>query len=391
MKKIDISSLEYVFIFDYYDEPLFFISKDEETKEYYAFYMIDDANFFFSAIGRQEIDYLFEGHSSKEFLIFLQEERLLNILSLEGENQQIITLKEGEQKLGDTISNFFPVTDYPIEYDFLSKKNFEEIKDYYRESFPEYYEIKDMSVHIVNEKNDNSLAANIIIDTITFIKKAIDDIKKDSAANQILAISSFSPGSFNINFELEDPKNVSLFPDDEVYFDEIIEFLNKIGKPNNKLGDSCILKRDILEYKSIVEATKDFYSTIDEENLKVEFLSERIPLARIRKSEIVDNNLTNMISKIRDMEKTLEVKQKTFSVDGEVLSASKSRNGFRIKTSLLGEISGKFETSLFKKIKNSEEQITVSKTIKAEIVEIRESQPDFGYEKTKYVMNSFTQ
>ena len=57
----NVSDLKSIFVFDYYDFPLFFISKNTSTKKYYFFYFIDTEVYFFKELTRLDIFIIFIG------------------------------------------------------------------------------------------------------------------------------------------------------------------------------------------------------------------------------------------------------------------------------------------------------------------------------------------
>ncbi|SML70297.1 RpiR family transcriptional regulator [Enterococcus faecium] len=74
------SSLEYIFIFDYYDSPLFFISQSSENNRYYLFYSIDDDAYFFSELSASDINYLFMNPNGYDILHYLKDKSKLKFV-----------------------------------------------------------------------------------------------------------------------------------------------------------------------------------------------------------------------------------------------------------------------------------------------------------------------
>ena len=64
----NVSDLKSIFVFDYYDFPLFFISKNTSTKKYYFFYFIDTEVYFFKELTRLDISLIFNGISIRNIL-----------------------------------------------------------------------------------------------------------------------------------------------------------------------------------------------------------------------------------------------------------------------------------------------------------------------------------
>ena len=98
-----------------------------------------------------------------------------------------------------------------------------------------------------------------------------------------------------------------------------------------------------------------------------------------------------MLSKVNNQIEKRNTLTEEIEVNGEVLAANKSKNYFKIRSLAQGDISGTFERNLFKKIKTSEVQITISKSIHAQITKEQTTDIDTNETKIKYILNSFTQ
>ena len=63
----DIESIEYLYIFDYYDFPLSFITKKINGK-YYFFYYLDFETYFVKALSIKDINLIFSDISTRSLL-----------------------------------------------------------------------------------------------------------------------------------------------------------------------------------------------------------------------------------------------------------------------------------------------------------------------------------
>lgn len=380
---------DYIFIFDYYDIPLFFISKNEEQSSYYLFYFFDYNEYFFSELDKQKIELLFSGKDIRSILLELQKNESLSVMKFNDNDTELIPVEDFFNAISLSFEDVLPDEGEYIEFDRLTEKKYDELKDNYQEYFPEFFNLKDLTLRLVNQQNSNHFPVDIVLESINYIKKVFEDYKERLSTNKsetTLEIAAISPGSLKIDFTLRDAPQMTLF-EEVSNFDELIDFIN-----NLKFGEGENLsKQEIIINKSIINATNEFYNLLEDEKLSVEFISNNKVMTELRQSDEMKRNLKNFYDVIKEEIKDTIVTEEVLSIRGEVLSANKSRNHFKIKTLEYGDISGIFEKNLFKRIKNSEEQITVSKNISATLKKVVESQPEFSIMKVKYILESFIQ
>ncbi|TNX59387.1 hypothetical protein FIU35_12285, partial [Enterococcus faecium] len=113
------SSLEYIFIFDYYDSPLFFISQSSENNRYYLFYSIDDDAYFFSELSASDINYLFMNPNGYDILHYLKDKSKLKFVLISKKSFNTKSLSEYTGIFDEDIYEAFPLERFPIEYEYV--------------------------------------------------------------------------------------------------------------------------------------------------------------------------------------------------------------------------------------------------------------------------------
>lgn len=157
MKKINISDLIPVFIFDYFDMPLFFISRDESNLKSYLFYLIDDDIFFVSEINRKTLTLLFDGGTTRNFLDDLIKNNQLFVLFVDGENYEVKSIQEAESNLGESYEEWLPEEQLYIEHDYVTGREMKSLEKTYTEFFPEIYNNEDASIQTIDKMNYNAI------------------------------------------------------------------------------------------------------------------------------------------------------------------------------------------------------------------------------------------
>lgn len=390
-KFLDYYNSEYIFIFDYYDIPLFYISKNQQNNSYYLFYFLDDNEYLFRRLNKKGIELLFSGIDIREILNSFYDENSLKILRFEEDDVEISSVEDYVTQNNMNLEDILPDEGEYIEYDIKNNMSNEDMKEQYQYFFPEFFNLKDLTLRLVDENNSNNLPVEIVLESIEYISKVFNHFKSriledGRMPSSNLKIAAFTEGSFKIEFKVEDDAQGSLFKDD-INFDDMIAFINNLQFSESKLYS----KEEIIVNKSLITATNDFCEILEDENLNVEFFNNDKIVANLTTNSKKNKVLSNIYDTLKEEEKVVIIHEETFTVSGEVLSANKSRNNFKIATQQYGDISGIFEKHLFKRIKNSEEQITVSKDISATIKKVIEAHPEFSLEKVKFIMESFDQ
>lgn len=116
MNKINFLSLEYVFIFDHYDTPLFFISFNKDDSKYYLFYLIDENVYFYSSLSKSDIDYLFRNPTGYDILVYLNNKSKLQLLLIKEELYISKAVTEYKNIFNEDLTEAFPTDRFQIEY-----------------------------------------------------------------------------------------------------------------------------------------------------------------------------------------------------------------------------------------------------------------------------------
>lgn len=387
MNNLIFSDMEYIFIFDYYDTPLFFISQSRKNRNYYLFYSINDDAYFCSELSASDINYLFKNPNGYDILHYLKKKSKLNFVVLNSNSFDIKSLAEYTGTFNEDISEALPLEKFPIEFDFVHKLDFENISSNYRSYFPNVYANDQLTLRIKNKENSSSLNIDIIYSALEFIRSTWQDLTNRHAELGIekkLLMSAPKKGSLKLDFELEKDQQSGLFTDD-ASFSELIDFVDNLTYV--PMYDD----EELLDERKLIEETVKLYKVIEENDLSIDFISNQVKLSNIKKSENIKRNLDAMLSNVNEKIRERNVLIEEIEIDGEVLAANKSKNYFKIRSVAQGDISGTFERSLFNQIKNSEVQITISKSIHAFITKEQITDIDTNETKTKYRLNSFTQ
>ena len=378
------SSLEYIFIFDYYDSPLFFISQSSENNRYYLFYSIDDDAYFFSELSASDINYLFMNPNGYDILHYLKDKSKLKFVLISKKSFNTKSLSEYTGIFDEDIYEAFPLERFPIEYEYVHKVNFNEIQKKYKSYFPNLFDNDQLTLRIKDKKNSHSLNIDIVYSALNFMKNTWQDLNSrytDWGPEKKLLMTAPSKGSLKLEFELANDEQTALFSD-EASFSELIDFVD------NLMYTPMYDDEELINERKIIEETVKLYEKND---LSIDFISNDVKLSNISKSSNIKKNLDVLKARVNDKIIENSTLTEDIEVSGEVLAANKSKNYFKIKSLALGDIGGVFEKELFKKIKNSEKQITVSKNITACITKQQITNIDTNEIKTKYVMTSFDQ
>ncbi|HEM3648942.1 TPA: hypothetical protein U1C40_001591, partial [Streptococcus suis] len=264
------------------------------------------------------------------------------------------------------VSEYFPEDDSKFERDFISGKSFNTLCSEYTTTFSDVLNNKQLTIKLVDNHNSNSADLAVVTKAINLMDNFIEGTKEFLRGHSVfpngkLVLTPFTPGSFNINFELVRPEEVTLFEDEfELYFDDFIVFTESI----NHKEASDVYSDVIFEDKKIVKSFIEFYNVIKENELTVTLEKDKNKLSTIIVNEQSDkfiHDLGSLIQKQDDSEMISEV----FDFEGIVSSASNARNNVSIRT-LSGSVKAKFSKELFGEIRRMDRTISVSSEIQGQ-------------------------
>lgn len=388
--KFDSNSIDPIFIFEYYDTPLAFISNKIEG-EYYFFYYIDDNQYFMMPLTVKDINLIFSSQYIREVFDFFMANEKFKIINFISQNDATLyTVPEFEEILGERIESCLPEDDQMFEYDYVHKVSFDSLKDTYKEYFPELFNHRQMTIKIRDEQNSHSATPSVVLKAIklaeTYISEKkifLNSINKFPSGN--LSLLPFTPGSFNINFELSLPKEISLFADDLLNFDDFIIFIDSL----NTESAETIYDDFVYESPKIVKATNEFYKDMKDFNYEIEILDNEQKLSTLKVTPRIDETIEQLHVLSKEKEVGREERE-LLRFSGEVRSASKIRNTISIGLAG-GNVSAKFTRELFEEIKESNKSVAVSKEITGLWEKVSVFDDENKEVNTKYIITSFEQ
>lgn len=125
----ELKNMEIVRIFDYYNFPLFFISKSKDGLFFLNYYIQDDEWFFCRITNREYLSLIQQSISVLFFLNNLKDKRRLHILTT-GDNvhdEQNINIALVDELNFDPES--FPTEDFFVEYDYVTNTELMKIEE----------------------------------------------------------------------------------------------------------------------------------------------------------------------------------------------------------------------------------------------------------------------
>ena len=137
--KFKSNSVKPIFIFEYYDAPLTYITEKVNGK-YYFFYFINDDQYFIMPLTIKHIHLIFSSKYIKNiFDAFLKDNNFKVIEFQTHEDAVLYNIDEFEKLSNVKIENVLPEHDEEFTYDFVHKDSFENLKNKYKKFFPELF------------------------------------------------------------------------------------------------------------------------------------------------------------------------------------------------------------------------------------------------------------
>ena len=174
---LDFESVEYLYIFDYYDIPLSFITKKIDDK-YYFVYAIDFDTFFVKPLSIKNLKTLFSDISTNTLLQEFYLEDDFSILKRENNN---IFVKYGvkifELENNINASEYFPEDDSKFERDLISGKSFNMLCSEYATTFSDILNNKQLTIKLVDSYNSHSADLDVVSKAINLMENFIEGSK----------------------------------------------------------------------------------------------------------------------------------------------------------------------------------------------------------------------
>ncbi|WP_342508290.1 hypothetical protein [Sporosarcina sp. FSL K6-2383] len=400
-KYSELEALEIVHIFDYYDFPLFFISKSLKS-EYYLNYYIEEIQehvdkWFFSRISNKERVNLIEQRISVVKLLnrLLKNGRLhhLFIDSLLEASEVKIVLEVVDE------SNFeidsYPEEDFVVDYDYISKESLNKVNETIIDSSRFKLVFKD-------ESNNHDIDLNLFMDLMQKFNKTYDGLLQlknklinerviDANYSMNLKIDSFQPSSFGVWLKT-DPFEADLFEIPERSLSSFYDLVNEV-KENNGIVIEESLEVDEEYNIETIKDMKNFLKEISSNKLTFTLEAQNKSDNNEIKTVVFDKNNYSKIEVLNDiLVKNSNEKSEVIEIEGILTSINIPNNKFRLTSDEYGEIQGSMSKTLRDAVKDSfDQQFKVPGKIKTQIErKIINNHLDEEYT-TKNKMISFTQ
>lgn len=390
--KINEKGIRPKFVFEYYDLPLVFIS-ERLNGNYYFFYLIDDNIYFRKPLSSQDIKLIFESQNISSILKeFISSDNFEIIEFLTNDAATIYSVSDYVKKSGIDVKDFFPDEDIKFEYEYIKGVSFDRLKVQYEKEFPELFTAKNLTIKLKDSDNSYLAKPSMVLKTIAWVETFIKEKSKFLNANnsftyENLKLLPFSPGSFNINFELSKTGQISLFESvsEELSFEDIVDFISHI----EEYSVQSIYENYLFESPKIVKATNDFYNEMKESEIAVWISKGEDDWVSFNSSSALDEKMKELQSLSKE-NKSGKESIEILTFEGEVRSASKMRN--TISIGINGKkISAQYTDSLFNEIKESKRFVSVSCKITGQWQKIS-TRDEYGEEiSSRYIITDFTQ
>ncbi|WP_262173232.1 hypothetical protein [Saccharococcus sp. Marseille-Q5394] len=376
-KYSELEALEVVHIFDYYDFPLFFISRSEQS-EYYFNYYIEEVQehidkWFFSRISNREREKIIRQQLSVvKFLDKLLRQKRLQHLYIDSFTDP------GEVKIRlevvDDI-NFdredYPLKDFHVDYDYVSKKNLNRVDE-------TVFDSSKFKVIFKDEVNNHDIDLDLFMSLMQKFTKTYNGISrmKNRLINESeehadyfakLRIDSLQPSSFGVWLKT-DPLEADLFEVPEKSLTSFYNFLYDVKNDNeNSIEESLMIDKeyDIETIKDMKNFLKEISSNKFSFALEVNEKSSEKETQEIVFSK-KDYSQIEVLNGI--LMKNSSEKSKTIDIEGLLTSINIPNNKFLVISEEFGEIRGSMSKNLRDSVKDSfNQQFKVPGKIRARI------------------------
>lgn len=368
--------MEYKLIFDYYDQPLSFIAKIKNKD--YLFYYISDNEYFITIVDSEVAVKLNEMKNLTHLYKYLLKKNKVEVVSFDFDNEKVTFIPFKEFKNAE---NYLPISERNITFDFENEIKIDSNTDLLQyldiSDNHKFYDFSDLMVRIFNPSNSHAYPSYIVQQIIANVSEYFNIVKeKNKFFNDTddLYIRAFQKGSFQIDFEIQDPDLR------EKTYNSISEIINKVNK-SYKAPDIQYLNED--SNRRMFINTKKMYDTIlKKNNVTIEFKQnsnkQKPKKVSIKAGPIVSQNIElynkQLTQVVEKQDENSKVKHVTFK-NASFRSVSINRNSLTfINNDDLNDnnksISAEFDPELFKKIKNDPDnkyKLTLRKPVTLEI------------------------
>lgn len=357
IKYSDLEHSEIVHTFEYYDFPLFFITKSPNGELYLNYYIeeIEESldKWLYSRITNKELKDLIEQRLSVLNLLnkLLVKKRLYHLFV----KSNLITLDEEVKFDLVNSSNFdresFPQEDFFVEYDYVSKRKLVRVEH-------DLIDSSRFKIVLKDPNNSHDIGLDLFIEVLSNLKKSINDLANDVGSKLMgekssypinLRVDSLQPSSFGVWLRTE-PLEADLFEIPEKSLYNLFELIDDIEhKHPSEIEDQIDIDEEysLETIKSVKKLLKDIKE--NEFSLKIEATTKSDKIHKQVKFDKDSYNKLDILTNI--LLKKNEKYTEKIELEGLLTSVNTTNNNFRIST-ITGDIGGKMSKDLFKRLKN---------------------------------------
>ncbi|KGR90189.1 hypothetical protein CD30_13160 [Ureibacillus massiliensis 4400831 = CIP 108448 = CCUG 49529] len=371
-KYSDLEQSEIIHIFEYFDFPLFFISKSPCGMYYLNYYIEEiqdnvDKWLFCRISNKERIDLIHQKISVLELLNRLKNKERLYYLFIDSNlNDKDIELNVELVNSNNFDHESFPEEDFYVEYDYVTDTEFFKVEEDILDSSKFKMVLKD-------DENSHDINLDLFLNVLSNLKKSLNDVATDignkimgnKSEHQVnLRIDSLQPSSFGVWIRTE-PKDTDLFEVPEKSLSALFEIIEDIQVKNPIEIEEQIEIDESFSINTVKSIKKWLKEISDNEfSLKLEATTKTEGLNKVVSFD------RNSFAKLDILTKILEDKSEKYTeqinIEGLLTSINTSNNRFRISTESIGEIGGKMSTDMFKRLKEDKTlQFRVPSLIKA--------------------------
>ncbi|WP_412520002.1 hypothetical protein [Staphylococcus simulans] len=357
----ELIKFDYVYIFEYYDIPLFFILKNERN-EMYLNYMIEELDdkeikWFFAKMSKIELNNLLTREEGvKGLLTRLIEEGRMEYLFVDNINKQIYF-----ENVDEVCIDELPLDEYFVEYDYLTKREIEIEKE---------IDVISNDFDLILRDHENSHCVNV--DLLTKVLSKFQGVFKSIRQNESsLKVAAIYPSSFGIKLVGSD----DLFVKSENILKNIMYMFDKVKRNRIEEIEKNIFVDEIYNV-STLKKVEGLLKDITKNNVTVELKvnSKQMPSVTLGKSDIKSfEEITKALkSKVPDKTEELQIR-------GILTSININQSKFSITEKNGKKYSGQLAETL--KVNLKEKQFIVPADISATLTEISE----YNFDKNEYI------
>ncbi|WP_045522768.1 DUF6575 domain-containing protein [Neobacillus niacini] len=374
IKYTDLEQSEIIHTFEYYDFPLFFISKSPSNGLFLNYYVEEiEENidkWLFSRITSKELRNLVEVRLSVLDLLNLlfNKKRLYHLYIDSALNHPNEELNLELVDASNLDKESFPEEDFFVEYDYVTKQNLVKVEQ-------DIIDSSRFKMVLRDDRNSHDISLDLFLEVLSNLKESINDIAYDIGSKLMgqkptheinLRVHSLQPSSFGI-WLITEPMEPDLFEVPEKSLNNLFKLIDDIQhKSPIEIEEQIDIDEEysIETIKSVKNMLKDIvdndFSLTLEANTKVQMMPIEVKFDKASYSKL---DVLNKILKDKSQKLTEEI-----DVEGVLTSINTSYNKFRISTTSIGEIGGKMSKEIFKELKKDNNlQFRVPSSIKATI------------------------